>query len=92
MDEEKSSVVKIKVIPRSSKNCLRGVLDDGTFRISLTAPPVDGKANKALIKFLSSKLGISEDFVEIVSGQTSHTKFVKIIGLDKTDIQKIITL
>ncbi|MCD4717330.1 MAG: DUF167 domain-containing protein [Desulfobacterales bacterium] len=80
--------IKVRVVPRSSRNQIIGV-EDGIFKIKLTAPPVDGKANKALIEFLAKKLGLAKGSVEIVSGERSRQKSVRIHGLP---LKKVSTL
>ncbi len=66
---------KIHVQPRASKNAVTGLYDDA-LKIRLTAPPIDGAANKMCVKFLSKELGIPKSCIEIVSGQTSRTKHI----------------
>ncbi|NCS68215.1 YggU family protein [Candidatus Peregrinibacteria bacterium] len=68
----------IKVLPRSSRNEIVGTLPDGTLKIKLTAPPVDGEANKKLIELLSKKFGVAKSRVKIVRGETSRRKMVEI--------------
>lgn len=53
-------------------------MDDGTVKIRLTSPPVDGKANKALIKFLSAILDVKPSQLEIVAGYTGRNKLIVI--------------
>ena len=67
----------IFVQPRASKNQVAGVHGDA-LKIRLTAPPVEGKANKMCTAFLARVLGVSKSAVEIVSGHTGRTKKVKI--------------
>ncbi|KAF1079050.1 DUF167 domain-containing protein [Methanogenium sp. MK-MG] len=55
---------------------------------SIRAPPVEGKANKAIVKLVSSVLGIPKSSVTIVSGQTSSVKRVCITGMDKAALVK----
>jgi len=71
-------IIKIKVIPRSSKNEIVGEMADGTLKIKLKAPPVDGEANNALIEFLAKEWGISKNSIEILSGKTGRNKTIKI--------------
>jgi uncharacterized protein (TIGR00251 family) len=61
-------------------------MEDGTLKIRLTAPPVDGAANEALVKFLSEALSVSKSQVEIVTGHTSREKRVKISGMSEADV------
>ncbi|MFH1985217.1 MAG: DUF167 domain-containing protein [Pseudomonadota bacterium] len=63
----------VTVQPRASKNAVAGRHGD-TLKIRLTAPPVDGAANKACIAFLAKQLGVAKSALEIVSGHTSRTK------------------
>ncbi len=70
--------IRIKVTPRSSKNEIVGELPDGTFKIKLKAPPVDGEANVELIKFLSKEWKIPKSNIKILKGQTSRNKLIEI--------------
>lgn len=66
--------IKIKVIPCSSRNEITEEMADGTLKIKLKAPPVDGEANKELIKFLSKTWKIPKNSIQIKSGRTSKNK------------------
>ncbi len=70
----------VRVVPRASKSEIVGELD-GALKVRIASPPVDGAANAELIKLLSKAFGVSKSEVEIVAGQTSKTKQVKIINL-----------
>ncbi|MFH1946724.1 MAG: DUF167 domain-containing protein [Candidatus Magasanikbacteria bacterium] len=69
---------KIKVLPRSSKNEIVGKLPDGTLKIKLKAPPVDGEANTELIKFLSKEWKVPKSSIKILKGLTSKIKLIEI--------------
>lgn len=56
---------------------------DGTLKIRLTAPPVDGAANAALIEFLSNAFSVPKSHIEILSGHTARQKIVRIDGVSK---------
>ncbi|MEN6350599.1 MAG: DUF167 domain-containing protein [Syntrophomonas sp.] len=71
---------EIKVQPRSSRNQIVGE-HEGHLKIKLTAPPVDGEANQALIAFLSEFFKLPKKNVEIIKGETSRQKLVFIKGL-----------
>jgi uncharacterized protein (TIGR00251 family) len=75
------SALAVRVIPRSPRNEVAGILDDGTVKIRLTSPPVDGKANRALIKFLAGLLDVKASQVEIVAGMTGRNKLIVINGI-----------
>ncbi|MCD6296843.1 MAG: YggU family protein [Deltaproteobacteria bacterium] len=83
--EQVKADIKVKVLPRSSRNQIIGV-EDGIFKIKLIAPPVDGKANKALIEFLAKRLGLAKGSVEIISGERSRQKSVRIHGLSLKEV------
>jgi len=68
----------IQVQPRASKSEVVGVFGDA-LKIRLTAPPVEGKANKMCAAILAKVLGVPKSTVEIVSGKTSRTKRVKVL-------------
>lgn len=67
----------VRVQPRSSRNEVVGVVS-GALKVKITAPPVDGAANEALVAMLSLELGISRRRISIVGGETSRTKLVEI--------------
>ena len=69
------SLLNIRVVPRASKTELMGLHGDA-IRIRLSAPPVDGKANVELLRFLAGTLNISHRDLEIVSGGSSRSKRV----------------
>jgi len=81
-------VFKVKVQPKASKNEFAGLYQDA-LKIRLTAPPVEGKANKALINFLVDWLGVKKSQVEIVSGQLSKIKIIKVIGEGSNLMERI---
>jgi len=77
--------IKVRVLPKSSRTEIIGIEDD-TYKVKLTAPPVEGKANKALIELLARRLGIGKGRVEIVSGGRSRLKTVRIYGLSSEEV------
>lgn len=73
--------IYLKVIPRSSRNIVEKV-SEGEYRVRLTAPPVDGRANEALIKLLAEHFGVSKSTISIVGGKSTQRKIVDVLGLD----------
>ena len=67
-------MVTFKIVPNSSKNEI--IKTDDTIKIKITAQPVDGKANKALIEFLSKQFKIPKTSIEILRGETSKEKTI----------------
>jgi uncharacterized protein (TIGR00251 family) len=80
-DGKKGAALTIRVTPRSRKTEIGGVLEDGTLRVRIAAPPVEGKANKALIAFLADILGVRKNKIEIVAGERGLDKIISIIGM-----------
>ena len=70
-------VLNLRILPRAKKNEWAGKLED-SLKIRLHAPPVDGKANTALIAFLSESLQVPKSAISIVRGKTSRQKQVLI--------------
>ncbi len=75
----KETLIKVYLQPKSSKNELVGPYRDG-IKVKVTAPPVEGKANEALIRFLSKELGISPSSIEMIKGHHSREKTLRILG------------
>lgn len=82
------SALAVRVTPRASRDEIAEVLSDGTIRIRLTAPPVEGKANKALIKFLAKVLDVPPSRIEIVAGEGGRDKLVSIVDMDVETAQR----
>jgi uncharacterized protein len=87
-DAKTGSALAIRVTPRSSRNEVSGIQDDGTVKIRLTAPPVEGKANEALVEFLSEVLEVPRSRIEIVAGLTGRDKLVSILDLDAQTVHE----
>jgi|ERR1700733_9029355 uncharacterized protein len=75
----------VRVHPGARKNAVTGVHADAV-KIALTAPPVDGKANEALIAFLAETLHLPRARVSLVAGATSHAKTVRITGKSAAEV------
>ena len=84
------AVLTIRVVPRASKNSIDGPLGDA-LKIRLQSPPVDGKANKELVRFLADVLDVSASQVSILSGETGRSKRVRITGISEADLLSKIT-
>ena len=89
MSENSETVIRVRVLPRASRNQVLGI-DGNVFKVKLTAPPVEGKANKALQQFLAKKLGVPKTGVEIVSGERSRVKSIRIHGLSPEDVEEML--
>lgn len=78
------AILRIRVQPRASRDEIAGPLGD-ELKIRLQAPPVDGKANKALLRFLAKQLGIGAGRLSIDSGASSRSKRLRIVGCPADD-------
>jgi uncharacterized protein (TIGR00251 family) len=83
----KGVTFSIKVQPRAKKTAITGTVGDA-LKISITAPPVDGKANQAVIEFFADIFKIPRSSVTIASGETSRLKMIRISGVDKATLQQ----
>jgi len=80
-------VFTVRVVPRASKNEIVGFHGDA-LKVRLAAPPVEGRANEALIAFLAHRLGVRKSQVEIVAGATSRQKIIRVIGLSPQELRE----
>jgi uncharacterized protein (TIGR00251 family) len=77
----------VRVVPRASRNEIVGVHGDA-LKIRVTAPPIEGRANEALISFLAQWLGVRKSQVEIVAGATSRRKMILVVGLPLQEVEE----
>ncbi len=77
----------IKVHPRAKKNAITGEIGDA-FKVSLIAPPIDGKANDACVEFFAKLLKLPRSSVTIASGHSSRSKVLRISGLSVDEIRR----
>ncbi len=87
-DGKRGAALTIRVTPRARKTEFSGLMEDGTLRIRVSAPPVEGKANKALIKFLSKVLKVRKNQIEIVAGEKGLDKIVSILDMSAEQVQE----
>ena len=80
-----SVTLAVRVVPRSSRNQIAGV-EGGALKIKLTAPPVEGAANVALIEFIAEWLGVRRRAVSIVSGDKARHKLVRVAGVTQEQV------
>ena len=82
-------IIKVKIVPNSSKNDI--VLEEEFIKVKVTAQPIENKANKALIEFLSKTFKIPKTSIEILKGETSKEKTLLLKVLDKNKSDNIMT-
>jgi len=81
--------IAVRTSPNASKDAIAGVVGDRLL-VKLTAPPVEGRANKALGKLLAKALGVSPSSVSIVRGHTSRDKIVSVTGIDEATVRSLV--
>jgi uncharacterized protein len=77
----------VKIQPRARKNAITGTVGEA-LKLSITAPPVEGRANQAVIEFLADLFAISRSSVTIASGASSRNKVIRIAGLTKQAVEQ----
>jgi uncharacterized protein len=83
--------LKIKVVPKSSRNSVAGWMGD-TLKICVNAAPEKGKANLAAREILAAALGLPKDKVRVVSGLTSARKLVEIDGMGEAEVRRSLSI
>ena len=80
-------LLHVRVQPKASRNAI--ILEpDGRIRTALTAPPIEGAANKALVDFVAKTLGVSKSAVSVVKGEKSREKTVRVDGCSAVNVRE----
>ncbi|MBC7793694.1 MAG: YggU family protein [Clostridia bacterium] len=82
-NDDATILLDITVVPKSSRTRILAV-HDARLKIQLTAQPVDGQANEALVRFIAETLGVSKAQVDIVGGAANRKKTVRLTGVNRT--------
>ena len=86
-DSPDGATFAVKIHPRAKKDAISGEVGDA-LKLSLTAPPVEGRANEACIEFFANLLKVPRSSITIASGQTSRNKVIRVTGLSAADVQR----
>ena len=89
VEKDGSVTFTVRVVPRASRSEIIGE-HDGALKVRIASPPVDGAANAELIKLLAKQFGVSKSNVEIIGGQTSKTKQIRINGITAAQIAAVL--
>jgi uncharacterized protein (TIGR00251 family) len=84
---EASATFEVRVHPRAKKNAITGEVGDA-LKLSLSAPPVEGKANEACIEFFAKLLKVPRSSVTIAAGETSRNKRIRVAGLSAEQVRE----
>ena len=85
-DTPSGATFAIRLHPRAKQNAITGTLGDA-LKISLTAPPLEGRANHACIEFLADLLKLPRSSITIAAGQTNRNKLIRISGLSAAGVE-----
>ncbi len=80
MSNNKGLLLELRITPGSSKNRILGRYGEKQIKVAIQSPPVDGKANEALVKFIAEAFSVSQKNVELISGGSSRSKKIFISG------------
>jgi uncharacterized protein len=92
-DSASGASFAVRVHPRAKKTAITGILGEGagtTLKVALAAPPVDGRANEALIEYFSDFFGVPRAAVSIVSGAQSRTKVLRVAGVSAAELAQML--
>ncbi len=85
-DGKVGAAIAVRITPRASQNKITEILGDGTIKIHIAAPPVDGEANEALMRFLADVLHIAKSRLEIVAGMSGRDKLISVLDMDAATV------
>lgn len=87
--EQRQGAVRlsVRVQPRAARSEIVGE-HDGALKVRLAAPPVDGEANRELVRFLGKRLGVAPSLVRVVSGVSGRSKVVEVEGVTTADVER----
>ena len=84
-------MITVRVTPRASRDEVVGWREDGVLLVRLTAPPVDGRANKALCRLIAARAGVAPSSVSVVRGERSRDKVVAVEGMSAESLRDALT-
>jgi uncharacterized protein len=87
-EDDRGITFAVRIVPRASATAIAGDYD-GAVRIRIAAPPVEGAANRELIRFLAKKFKVPQNAVEIVSGASSKKKIIRLQGVTATALAQL---
>lgn len=89
VEKDGSVIFSVRLVPRASVSEIVGE-HDGAVKVRIAAPPVDGAANAELIRLLAKTFKVPKGDIEIISGQTSRSKQVRIDGITATEFSTVL--
>ena len=90
-EKDRGLTFAVRIVPRASRSEIAGEYN-GALRIRIAAPPVEGAANRELIRLLAKSFRLPQNAVEIISGAASKSKIVRIAGADSARLKQMVLL
>jgi len=90
-EKDRALTFVVRIVPRASRSELAGEYN-GALRIRIAAPPVEGAANRELIRLLAKMFKLPQNSIDIISGAGSKNKVVRIAGADSARLEQLIRL
>jgi uncharacterized protein len=81
--------MSVRITPNARRDEVAGRTADGAYRVKVQSPPVEGAANRRLLRYLAERLGISKSHIKIVGGSTSRNKVLEIEGDEQEIIRRM---
>ena len=88
-DHPLGATFRVRVQPRAARTAITGTVGDA-LKISLSAPPLDGRANIAVVEFFSDVFSVPRSAVQVVAGERSRNKLIRIAGRTGAEIQQML--
>jgi uncharacterized protein (TIGR00251 family) len=87
-DASRGAAFTVRIVPKANRTEIVGIQEDGTIKIRLMAPPVEGEANEELIHFLAEFLGVKDSEVEILAGANSRKKLITVLNISSDAVEE----
>jgi uncharacterized protein (TIGR00251 family) len=88
-DHPLGATFAIRVQPRAARTAISGTVGDA-LKVSVSAPPLDGRANVAVVEFFSEVLSVPRSAVQVVAGERSRNKIIRIAGRSGAEVQRML--
>jgi uncharacterized protein len=88
-DHPLGATFSVRVQPRAARTAITGTMGDA-LKVTLSAPPVDGRANVALVEFLSEVFSVPRSAVQVVTGERSRNKVIRVTGRTAGELQRML--
>lgn len=89
-DGKVGSALAVRLTPKASRDAIVGILEDGTVKVHVTAAPIDGQDNLALMALLANALEVPVENLAIVAGDNGRDKLISVFGLDAVTLTTLL--